>query len=152
MQLNSRDYIKGDYESHIKFLTKQNMEQLFIDNFGGWSDSVSEKKFFNSLDNGFVRLFFLKDVFVGYVSFNLEKDHNNSYMINDIHVVEQFQKQGYGTEILDYVINKVLELKGKQLRVFVFEKNPSLNFYKKNEFMEMNYLKKSNTFVMSRLI
>jgi len=150
MKLESRNYIKGDYEKYVKSLTKQNMEQLFIDNFGGWSDLVSEKKFFDIVNRGFVQLFFLEDVFVGYVSFNAEKDHANSYLINDIHIVKKFQNQGYGSQILNYVLKKVLEFNGKRLRVFVFEKNPSLNFYKKKGFIETNYLEKSNTCVMSR--
>ena len=121
---------------------------MFIDNFGGWSDLVSEKKFFEVANNGFVKLFFLKDVFIGYVSFNSEKDYDDSYLINDIHIVKKFQKKGYGTKILDFIVKKAIESNFKQLRVFVFENNPSLNFYKKNGFKEVEYLKKSNTFIL----
>ena len=90
--------------------------------------------------------FFLKDVFVGYVSFNVEKNDPSSYLINDIHIVSEFQGQGYGTEILNYV---KLTCKGaKQLKVFVFQENPALNFYVKNGFKEIKFLEKSNSSVM----
>jgi RimJ/RimL family protein N-acetyltransferase len=152
MSLELRNYIEGDYEKHIKSLTKENMRYLFIDNFGGWSDEVSEKKFFEVLNNGFVELFFLKDELLGYVTFNQEKNQANSYLINDIHIVKKFQRQGYGTEILNSVIKKVTRLNANQLKIFVFKNNPSINFYKKKGFKEFEYLKKSNTCVMLKTI
>ena len=109
MQLENKNYIDGDYEKHIKPLTKNNMQQLFIDNFGGWSDEVSEKKFYDVVKNGFVELFFLDDEFVGYVSFNVEKNDCSSCLINDIHILKKFQRRGYGFEILNYVILKALK-------------------------------------------
>ncbi len=148
MGLNFRDYIKGDYEKYIQVLVKDNMEQLFIENFGGWSDLVSEKKFFDVVNSGFVQLFFLDDIFVGYVSFNPEKNYDNSYLINDIHIVKKFQRKGYGSEILNFVIKKTTELNCKRLKIFVFENNPSINFYKKNKFKTIEFLEKSKTCVM----
>jgi len=150
MELKSRSYLKGDYEKHIQKLTKDNMQELFIDNFGGWSDSVSEKRFFNVVDNGFIELFFLDDIFIGYVSFNSEKYNEYSFLINDIHILKQYQRQGYGVKILEFVINKVKYFNCKQLKIFVFNKNPSLNFYKRNGFILIEHLEKSNTSVMVR--
>lgn len=150
MELKSRSYLKGDYEKFIKKLTKDNMQKLFIENFGGWSDAVSEKRFFNVVENGFIELFFLDDIFIGYVSFNSEKDNKDSYLINDIHILKQYQRQGYGAKILNFVINKVKGFNCKQLKIFVFNKNPSLDFYKKHNFILANHLEKSNTSVMIR--
>ena len=70
MQPVSRDYIDGDYEKYIQSITKENMQQYFLDNFGGWSDEVSKKRFFDVVRTGYVRLFFLQDTFVGYVTFS----------------------------------------------------------------------------------
>lgn len=152
MQLNHRDYQESDYIEYIQNLTKQNMEQLFIDNFGGWSDEVSKNKFFDVLKNGIVQLFFLEKVFIGYVTFNTEKNNSNTYIINDIHIVKQFQKKGYGKEILDFVVSKALQSKINNLKANVFENNPSIEFYKKNGFEKIKYLEKSNTFVMQKNI
>jgi hypothetical protein len=71
--LDSKDFIEGDYEKYIQPLTKANMSQLFIQNFGGWSKETSKRKFFNVLKNGLVKLFFLEDQFIGYVSYSSEK-------------------------------------------------------------------------------
>jgi len=152
MKLESRNYQEGNYEQYIQSLTKNNMQKLFLENFGGWSDEVSKNKFFKVLDTGFVQLFFLEDNFIGYVSFNVERDHKNSYLINDIHLENKFQRKGYGTEILNFVEEKVKELKGNRLKVFVFKANPSLNFYKKVGFKEMEYIEHSKTNILIREI
>lgn len=149
MKLKSRSYVKGDYEKFIKKLTKDNMQKLFVDNFGGWSDVVSKKRFFNVVNNGFIELFFLDDLFVGYVSFNSEKYDSDSFLINDIHILKQYQRQGYGSKILDFVIDKV---NCKQLKIFVFNKNPSIEFYRKHGFVLVEHLEKSDTSVMVRIL
>ena len=64
-----REYVKGDYEKYICFLTKENMSELFISNFGGWSDDVSKKKFFDVLSKGHVELFFLKEEFILFIAY-----------------------------------------------------------------------------------
>jgi len=152
MRLTKRNYESGDYEKYIRPLTKINLEQLFINNFGGWSDLVSETKFFKIIDNGFVELFFLEGEFIGYAAFNTEKENNQSTLLNDIHITKEYQRKGYGTEILDSVINKSIELDHKQIKVFVFKNNPSLKFYKKNGFEEIEHLEKSDTSVMIKKI
>lgn len=152
MKIQSRSYVKGDYELFIRSLTKDNMEQLFIENFGGWSDEVSSNKFFDVVKKGFVELFFSDDVFLGYVSFNLEKNDNTSCLINDIHLLKEFQKKGIGSVILNFVLSKSKELGFGQVKVFVFEKNPSIEFYKKKGFVQIEFLSKSNTSVMIKKI
>ena len=147
--LEIRDYKDGDYEKYIQSLTKENMQKLFLNNFGGWSDEVSKKRFFEALSNGYVKLFFLKNSFIGYVSFNPEKKNLNSYLINDIHTVKEFQGKGYGTEILNFVISKCKELNIKQIKVFVFKENPAINFYKENGFKEIEYLERSKTCILT---
>ena len=115
-----RDFIGGDYEKYIKEMTKIHMKKYFMENFGGWSDELSRDKFFKVLANGYVKLFFIKDMFVGYVTFNPEIKDPSSYLINDIHISKEFQRLGYGSEILNYVISKCKELNAKQIKVFVF--------------------------------
>lgn len=147
MQLTSRDYSEGDYEKYIQKLTKDNMEKLFIQNFGGWSDEVSRNKFFDVLKKGTVKLFFLDDIFVGYVSFEVERENSESYLIHDIHILEDYQQKGFGTGILNYVIE---EVEGKQLKVFVFENNKAIEFYLKHGFEKKEFLEKSKTWILIR--
>ena len=52
MKITSRAYKDGDYEKYIQSLTKENMQQLFIENFGGWSDELSQNKFFKVCQSG----------------------------------------------------------------------------------------------------
>ena len=146
------DYKDGDYDKYIKDLTKENMEQHFITNFGGWSDLVSEKKFMILADNGFIKLIFLKDIFIGYITFNKEKKDANSYLINDLHIIKEFQKKGYGTLIIKHAIDIINEIGGNNVKIFVFLDNPSIEFYKKMGFKETEVLEKSNTSVMNMKI
>ncbi|MCK5108012.1 MAG: GNAT family N-acetyltransferase [Nanoarchaeota archaeon] len=148
MELDIRPYQKGDYEKYIQSLTKENMQKLFLENFGGWSDSVSEKKFFEVLKTGFVRLFFLNNEFIGYVSLNSEKNNPSSGLINDIHLIKEHQRKGYGSEILKLVEEQAITLNYNQLKVFVFKANPSVNFYKKHRFQESEYIEHSKTYVL----
>ena len=151
-ELEMREFFEGDYEKYIKSLTKENMQKLFLENFGGWSDLVSQEKFFKVLAEGYVKLFFLKNSFIGYISFNQEENNKHSYLIHDIHILKEFQGKGYGTKILNFVISKCKELKAKQIKLFVFKNNPATEFYKKNDFKEIEYLEKSNTSVMLKLL
>ena len=143
-----RDHYEGDYDKYIKEITKENMKKYFMENFGGWSDELSRNKFYKVVANGYVKLFFIKEKLVGYVTFNPELKEDNSYLINDIHVVKEFQGLGYGTEILNYVISKCKELNAKQIKVFVFNENPAFNFYKKNGFKITGTLDKSNSSIL----
>lgn len=152
MKLESRNFIEEDYNKFIQPITKENMQDLFIKNFGGWSDDVSKKKFFEIVKNGFVKLFFLEDEFVGYVSCNTEKNNPDSFLINDIHIKKDFQRKGFGTEILNQVITEANKQNKSQLKVFVFKNNPSIKFYEKRGFKEEINLEKSNTSVMIKTI
>lgn len=154
MKLITREYQEGDYEKYIRTLTKDNMQDLFKKNFGGWSNQVSDKKFKNIIkdETGHVDLFFIEDLFVGYVSYNEEKNKKNSYLINDIHITKEFQGKGHGTTILNNTIAKVKELGANQVKIFVFLDNPAVEFYKANKFQEVEKLAKSNSVVMVRLI
>jgi len=154
MKLECKEYQEGDYEKYIRELTKTNMYELFKKNFGGWSNQVSDKKFQNIINDptGKVNLFFAEDLFVGYVSFNEERNQKNSYLINDIHIEKKFQQQGHGTTILNNTIEQIKKLGANQVKVFVFLDNPAVEFYKQNEFKEVEKLEKSNSIVMVRLI
>ena len=154
MKLESKKYQEGDYEKHIRTLTKTNMQELFKKNFGGWSNQISDKKFKNIINDetGHVELFFIDDLFVGYVSYNEERNQKNSYLINDIHIEKEFQQQGHGTTILNETIAKVKKLGANQVKVFVFLDNPAFEFYKANQFQTVEKLEKSNSAVMVRLI
>jgi len=150
--LEIKDYTEGDYEKYVQSITRENMRQLFLENFGGWSDDVSKEKFFKVVSNGYVKLFFLDGLFVGYVTFNVEKNDDSSYLINDIHIAKEFQRKGYGTDILNFVISKCLELGAKQLKIFVFKVNPAIYFYVKHGFKEIEYLERSKTCVMVKVL
>lgn len=148
MKLTPKNYESDDYNKYIKELHKDNMQKLFIDNFGGWSDEVSKNRFFDVVKNGFVQLFFLKDKFIGYVSFNTEKINPKSYLINDIHVVKEHQKHSYGSIILNYVITQAKKQQITQLKIIVFKNNSAINFYIKNGFKKISFIEKSKTHIM----
>jgi GNAT superfamily N-acetyltransferase len=128
------------------------MENYFVKHFGGWSDEISKKKFFDVIANGFVQLFFLGEDFVGYVSFNPEKNNPKSYLINDIHIVKNFQWRGYGVKILEFAVNKAVEDGCTQLKAFVFKDNPAVQFYTKTGFGISENVDKSNSYVMIRVL
>jgi GNAT superfamily N-acetyltransferase len=150
--MQSRKFIKEDHEKYLKKLTKENMQQLFLENFGGWSDEVSEKKLLEVAKTGTVQLFFEENTFIGYVSFNIEKENSKSCLINDIHIKKEHQRKGFGAQILQFVIKKAKELHYNQLKVFVFRNNPAINFYQKNGFKENQLIEKSNTSVMVKIL
>jgi ribosomal protein S18 acetylase RimI-like enzyme len=152
MQIQSRPYILGDYENYLQAITKKNMQALFIDNFGGWSDEVSKRKLLTVAKTGKVELFFVKEKFVGYVSFETEKNHIESILIQDIHVIKKEQQKGYGETILQFVVQAAVQSRKEQLKVFVFENNPSLQFYTKHGFKKIEFLEKSKTQVLVRKI
>lgn len=152
MKLKPRNFLEGDYEKYIQNLTKNHMKQLFIDNFGGWSNKVSKDKFFKVLKNGFVKLFFLENDFVGYVTYEVEKNNKQSFLINDIHIESKFQNKGYGTNILEFVKSEAIKSNKTQLKVFVFKNNLAIKFYAKKGFKEVENLEKSNSSVMVKEI
>ena len=124
------------------------MEEPFAKHFGGWSDVVSKDKFSQSLQNGFIQLAFLEDNFVGYVSFEPERDFSHSFTINAIHIKKSFQRKGYGLALLRFVIKKVTALHCSQLKLFVFKDNDAINFYKKIGFEEIETVYRTNTLIM----
>jgi len=150
MKLRNRNYLQDDYEKYIQPLVKENMQQLFIENFGGWSDAVSKNKFFETLKIGSIQLFFKEETFVGYVSYEEEKNNSQSILINNIHIQKKFQQEGYGTQILNWVESQIT--KYNQIKIFVFKNNTSKKFYEKNNFKEISELSKSHTSVMIKEI
>ncbi|MFP4523367.1 MAG: GNAT family N-acetyltransferase [Candidatus Nanoarchaeia archaeon] len=147
--IHSRSFQEGDYEEYIQKLTRDSMKDFFVKHFGGWSDKVSKQKLFKVLKEGVVELFFNDhEKFVGYVSFNPEKNDKNSLLINDIHVVKLFQRKSYGYQILQHVIACAKKANMKQIKVFVFKDNYAVNFYKKNGFEIQKDLEKSNSVIM----
>jgi len=152
MKLTSRNFQEGDYEKYLQKLTRNNMRDHFVKNFGGWSDTVSKNKLLKVVKEGVVKLFFAEDDFVGYVSFNSEKNNKESILINDIHIIKLFQRKDYGFQILNSVIQFAENSQIKQLKVFVFKDNYAVNFYKKNKFEVIEELVKSNSIVMAKKI
>lgn len=151
--IHSRSFQEGDYEKYIQKLTRTNMRDHFIKHFGGWSDSVSKHKLLKTVDIGVVELFFNDDEeFVGYVSYNPEKNNKDSLLINDIHIRKLFQRKSYGYQILQHVINCAKATNMKQLKVFVFKDNYAVNFYKKNDFEIQEDVEKSHSFIMVKQV
>lgn len=150
--LFSRDFKEGDYDEYIQKLTRDNMRDHFIKNFGGWSEQVSKNKILKVAKEGVVRLFFNDNNFVGYVSFNPESNDNDSILIHDIHVVKLFQRKDYGFQILNEVVKHAKKNDAKQLKVFVFKDNYAVNFYLKNDFHITEELEKSNSVIMIRFL
>jgi len=146
--MNIRSYKELDFIS-IKSISKENMEELFIKNFGGWSDSVSSEQLKKILEEGYV--YVLEDEGVkGFVTFFEEKDNKNFYIINDLHVKKGFQRKGLGSKLLEFAENKIKDLNGKRIKILVFENNPSNIFYKKKGYEQIDFLEKSGTLVLAK--
>lgn len=151
-ELNSRAYVEGDYEKYIKELTKENMKKYFVEHFGGWNAKVSEKKFYEVINSGFVELFFLDEKFIAYVSCNTEKNDSASLLINDLHIVKEFHWKGYGKKILDFATEKAKKLNCTQMKTFVFQDNPAVKFYQAVGFNITENIEKSNSYIMIKLL
>ncbi|MCF8013053.1 GNAT family N-acetyltransferase [Candidatus Woesearchaeota archaeon] len=153
-----REYKKGEYEEFILPLCKKHMKPYFDKHFGGWNDNANKKQFFNILKKGYVYLFEIetkqtnKNILIGYATFIEEKneENKNKYTLNDIHVKEEFQKQGYGSKMLLFVENKIKELKGTKLKILVFKDNKSIEFYKKHNYKKINFIEKNDTIVLEK--
>lgn len=151
MTFTSRPFQEDDYESHIESLIEENMKQLFISNFGGWSKEVSERKFLDIAEFGFVEVFFEDHKFIGYVSVGPEKNDEHSYLIHDIHLVKEFQRKGYGKKILEFVEKKAQENNKVQLVAFVFKNNPAVDFYLHEGFIDSGRGKTHSLVVIKKL-
>lgn len=150
--LTERDYREGDYESYIQKLTEEHMRLYFEEHFGGWSAKLSKKKFLDVLKTGLVKLFFLKDKFVGYYTVEVERDNEQSYLLHDLHVTDVFKGKGKGKQILQHVFAQA-EIDGKnQVKAFVFVDNPAKRFYEANGFVVVEHLEKSKSVVLVRNI
>ena len=151
-ELNSRAYIEGDYEKYVKDLTRENMEKYFVEHFGGWNKKVSEKKFYEVINSGFVQLFFLDDEFIGYVSCNTEKNDSASLLINDIHIIKKYHWKGYGLKMVDFALKQAVKKECTQMKTFVFQDNPAVKFYQAVGFNITEKIEKSNSYIMIRLL
>ena len=135
-------------KKEVLILLKENMEKLFIENFGGFSDEVSAKQVDKITKKGFSYISKINGNLVGYAFFYEEMDFKDSYILNDIQIKKEFQQKGFGSEILKFVENKIKELNGTRIKLLVFENNPALKFYKKHNYEQIDFLEKSKTIVM----
>lgn len=129
-------------EKEILELLKENMKELFLENFGGWNDETSKKQFEDISSEGYTYIVKNDDKMMGYVSFYPEED---VFVINDIQIKKEFQQKGFGSEILTFVESKVKELNGNKIRLLVFKNNPALKFYEKHNYKQINYQERTNT-------
>ncbi len=151
MTLISKEYREGNFEVLIQPLLRENMKQLFIDNFGGWSDVVSKDKFFEVIQEGIVQLFFKEKEFVGYISASPEKDNSQSLLIHDIQIKKEYQRKGFGKQILLFIENKAKEISCTQLKAFVFKNNPAREFYLHQGFIDSKKGKSHTLIVVKSL-
>jgi ribosomal protein S18 acetylase RimI-like enzyme len=115
------------------------MQQYFVDFFGGWSDEVSKKRFFTCVKQGVVQLYFINDNFVGYFA-------ELKGVLEDVHVVDNYQSQGYGTRMLSHPSLQ------KELQVLVFATNPALRFYERNGFVRLSFDETSQSYRLHKTL
>ena len=141
----------GFDKKEVLKLLKENMEHKFIENFGGFSEKVSEKHYDEIEKTGYS--YVLEDEkIVGFFSFYKELNEKNSFVLNNIQIKKEYQNKGLGTKILDFVENKIKKIGGGRIKLLVFKNNGAYNFYKKNDFKEIDFLEKSKTIVMVKKI
>ncbi|MBW3019767.1 GNAT family N-acetyltransferase [Candidatus Woesearchaeota archaeon] len=149
MRLISRLYQEGDFENFIQKTVKENMKEFFLKNFGGWNDEVSKRQFFEYFEKGFVYVFELNSIPVGYVTFVKEDE---TFYVNDFQVRKEFQQKGFGSEIMEFLEDFAKKNKGKEIKLLVFKDNPALKFYLKHGFREINFIPHNNTCEMIKML
>jgi ribosomal protein S18 acetylase RimI-like enzyme len=152
MELINKKFAKK-YLDSILNLCKENMQELFIDNFGGWSDNTSKNKFLKTITNGKIELFFTKNnEFIGFITFSIEKNNSRSILLEDIHIKREFQRKGFGKEIFSWFLKEIRTTNThkhiSQIKVFVFKNNPAHKFYLDLDFSIQEESSKDHTYVM----
>lgn len=72
---------------------------------------------------------------VGFVA--LEKKDNSIYFIKMLSVLPEYRHNGYGKELLDYSKEKVKELNGSKILIFlIYENKRLLNWYERYGFVQ----------------
>ena len=90
------------------------------------------------------------NVVIGYLSLELYKDDNYSY-IDDFCIEEKYRRKGIGSSLIDesIKITKNYKINNVRLHVFSFNKN-AFNLYKKYEFKEIS--KENNRLLLEKRI
>ncbi len=149
----ARLYVQGDYEKHILPLDKENMK-MYVDKHirGGWSDEENKKQFEKYLQDGWIFLFEIKNKPIGTLIITPDKKEVSSLFINGINIKKQFQRKGYGSNILNFVEEKAKHLGFKKVRLYVFEDNPAFKLYQRFGYKQIEFLFESNTRYMEKII
>jgi len=151
-------------ESFILNLIKKNMKNYFETNFKGWSDETSKKQFNSIRTNGFTYIVEIKSQDkncieyingneicfkkIGYFSFYEEPKFKNSYIINDIQLMKEFQNKNIGSQILSFIEKKIKDISGHRIKLLVFKNNPAFSFYVKNNYKKIDEIKHTNTAIL----
>ena len=100
------------------------------------------KKFsqFIVLDDPFLECYgyYLENELVSFISFSIQYDRAE---LNYIWTDDKVRKKGYASKLLDYMVEKCLELTNITLEVDVNNKN-AINLYKKYGFIDVGVRKK----------
>ena len=70
---------------------------------------------------------------IGYVS--ISKEDDNAYEIHNLAVLPEYRHRGYGKQLLDFCISKVVESGGSKVKISIIEENSVLKrWYETNGF------------------
>jgi ribosomal protein S18 acetylase RimI-like enzyme len=73
---------------------------------------------------------------IGFVA--LEKGDNDVYYLEKLAVLPAFRRQGYGRQLVDFIIGKVIAKRGKKISIGIIDESEKLKaWYQDNGFREI---------------
>ncbi|HLD55089.1 MAG TPA: GNAT family N-acetyltransferase [Candidatus Nanoarchaeia archaeon] len=144
---------KKDLQNFIILLEKENMQKYFDKHFEScWSDKEYQEYLENLFAKGNIYLIYIDDKCIGFTSFSQDKKDDEALFISNLQIKKEYQNMGYGSQVLKFIEEKAKKLNYKKIKLYVFEDNPSQSLYKKFGYKQIDYIKKSDTNVMQKLI
>jgi Acetyltransferases len=76
------------------------------------------------------------EIQIGFVA--LEKGNNDVYYLEKLAVLPAFRRQGYGRQLVDFIVGKVLAKRGKKISIGIIDESKKLKaWYRDNGFREI---------------
>ena len=122
-----RKYENSDYE--FVYEVKKNAYKKYVEQcWGKWDDIDQKNRFKESMEKTFDRTYIImfNDEKIGFYQGQLVNEQ--TYYIENICIIPEYQGKGIGTEILKSVLN---EYSDKNIEIQYFKQNPVGNLYKK---------------------
>ncbi len=134
MMMELRNALPEDFKYILK-LTRQNMERIVTREWNAdWKKDI-EPNFVNSWKTqGEKKIIEVDNRCVGYFWFEQHQEEKEIF-INSIQIVEQFQRKGLGTEVINWLLNEARNRNLEFVRGVVQKNNVhARNFFEKDKF------------------